>query len=301
MSEEQTGKSKPKTRQGDIKAEGYGFTDQELADWPLVYRDGLFAGKTVLVSGAGSGLGKAIAYTFARLGADLVICGRDAAKLDNARGWIESFGVDCDVHQMTIREPDAVFAMMDEVFDKHGNLDVLVNNAGGQFPQPAIDFSIKGWQAVVDTNLNGTWYMMQAAARKWRDLGRSGNIVNIVANFLRGNFDLAHTSAARAGVTYLSKTVAVEWAPLNIRVNCVGPGCCETEGFNVYPKEAAERYSIGNPMLHAGDPMDIAEGVVYLAGPSGKFVNGELLLIDGGQQMWGDVWSYQKPDWAKID
>ena len=290
-----------RTRQGDIKAEGYGFTDQQLAEWPLVYREDLFAGQTVMVSGAGSGLGKAIAYTFARLGANLVICGRDQEKLDNARGWIESFGVACDTHQMTIRDPDAVFAMMDEIFDKHGNLDVLVNNAGGQFPQPAIDFSVKGWQAVIDTNLNGTWYMMQAAARKWRDSAQSGNIVNITANFLRGNFDIAHTSAARAGVTYLSKTVAVEWAPLKIRVNCLAPGCCETEGFNVYPKEAAEAYFKANPMLRAGDPMDVAEGVVYLAGPSGKFITGELLMIDGGQQMWGDVWSYQKPDWAKID
>lgn len=284
---------------GDGKV--YGVDDEALAHWPLVYRDGLFAGKTVLVSGAGSGLGKAIAYTFARLGANLVICGRNPEKLAKAKGWIEGFGVGCDVHEMTIRDPDAVQSMIAETFDKHGNIDVLVNNAGGQFPQPAIDFSVKGWNAVIDTNLNGTWYMMQSAARQWRDRELSGNIVNIVAVFWRGNFDLAHTSAARAGVTYLSKTVAVEWAPLNIRVNCVAPGCVETEGFNVYPPEAAAAYQNANPMLHAGDAMDVAEAVIYLAAPSGKFITGEVLAIDGGQQMWGDVWSYQKPDWAKVD
>tara|TARA_R110002167_G_scaffold210307_2_gene414525 strand:- start:1310 stop:2194 length:885 start_codon:yes stop_codon:yes gene_type:complete len=279
----------------------YGVKDDDLANWPLVYRDGLFGGKTVLVSGAGSGLGKAIAYTFARLGANLVICGRNPEKLETARGWIESFGVGCDVHQLSIRDPEAVQAMIAAIFEKHGNLDVQVNNAGGQFPQPAIDFSVKGWNAVIDTNLNGTWYMMQAAARQWRDRGQSGNIVNIVADFWRGNFDLAHTSAARAGVTYLSKTVAVEWAPLKIRINCVAPGCVETEGFNVYPAEAAAAYQKANPMLHAGDAMDIAEATVYLAAPSGKFITGEVLTVDGGQQMWGDVWSYQKPDWAKVD
>jgi citronellol/citronellal dehydrogenase len=279
----------------------YGVDDSELANWPLVFRDDLFRGRTVLVSGAGSGLGKAIAYTFARLGAKLVICGRNAEKLTVAKKWIESFDTSCDVHQVTIRDPNAVAMMIDEVFEKHGNLDVLVNNAGGQFPQPAIDFSVKGWNAVIDTNLNGTWYMMQATARKWRDTKQHGNIVNIVSDFWRGHFDLAHTAAARAGVTYMSKTVAVEWSPLKIRVNCVAPGCVETEGFNVYPAEAAARYQKSNPMLRAGDPMDIAEAVIYLAGPSGKFITGEVITVDGGQQMWGDVWSYEKPDWAKVD
>jgi len=280
---------------------GYGASDQELAEFPLVYRPDLFAGRTVLVSGAGSGLGKAIAYAFARLGAHLVICGRNPDKLATAEHWITSFGAGCDVHQMSIRDPDQVQAMLDATFERHGNLDVLVNNAGGQFPQPAIDFSVKGWNAVIDTNLNGTWYMMQTVARKWRDTAQDGNIVNIVSDFWRGHFDLAHTAAARAGVAYLSKTVAVEWAPLKIRVNCVAPGCVETEGFNVYPEEAARRYQVANPMLRAGHPMDIAEAVVYLAAPSGRFITGEVLTVDGGQQMWGDVWSFERPDWAKVD
>jgi citronellol/citronellal dehydrogenase len=231
----------------------------------------------------------------------MVICGRTPEKLEVARRWIESFGASCDVHVMSIRDAEQVRAMIGTVFEAHGNLDVLVNNAGGQFPQPAIDFSVKGWNAVIDTNLNGTWYMMQAAARAWRESGQSGNIVNIVSDFWRGHFDLAHTAAARAGVAYMSKTVAVEWAPLKIRVNCVAPGCVETEGFNVYPPDAAAAYQNSNPMLRAGDPMDIAEAVVYLAGPSGKFITGEVLTVDGGQQMWGDVWSFRKPDWAKID
>ena len=117
----------------------------------------------------------------------------------------------------------------------------------------------------------------------------------------RGNPDLAHTSAARAGVIYLSKTVAVEWAQFKIRTNCVAPGCCESDGFNNYSEEVARRYQLSNPMLHAGDVMDVAEAVVYLAAPAGKFVNGEVITVDGGQQLWGDVWAFEKPEWTKVD
>ncbi|MDP6706785.1 MAG: SDR family oxidoreductase [Alphaproteobacteria bacterium] len=278
----------------------YGLAEEELARRPTVFRDDLFKGQTVLVSGAGSGLGRAIAFLFARLGADLVICGRDEAKLRTVETWLRDFGADVDVHAMTIRDADRVAALMDAVWEKHGTLDLLVNNAGGQFPQKAIDYSVKGWNAVIDTNLNGTWYMMQAAARHWIDHGQPGNIVNIVSIYQRGQPDIAHTCAARAGVTYLSKTVAVEWAPHKIRVNCVAPGCVETEGFNVYPPLAAEMYTYSNPMLHAGDVQDVAEACVYLAAPSGKFINGEVLAIDGGQQMWGDVWSHGRPKYFDV-
>lgn len=280
----------------------WGRSDEELAAAPTVFRDDLFAGKTVLVSGAGSGLGKAIAYLFARLGAHLVICGRNAEKLAHAEAWIRRLGPgEVDVHAMTIRDPEQVAAMMDAVWQRHGGLDVLINNAGGQFPQPAIDFSVKGWNAVIDTNLNGTWYMMQAAARRWRDAGQPGSIVNITADFWRGMPDAAHTCAARAAVTYLSRTLAVEWAPLNIRVNCVAPGVVETEGFANYPPQASARFRYAaNPMKRAGDPHDIAEACVYLAAPSGRFITGETLTVDGGQQLWGDVWMYEKPDYFKL-
>jgi len=279
----------------------YGFSDEELIGLETVYRNDLFEGKTALVSGAGSGLGKGIAYLLARLGAKLVICGRDPEKLENAAKWISKVGPEVDTHLLTIRDPDAVDEMIQAVFDKYGNLDLLVNNAGGQFPQPAIDFSVKGWNAVIDTNLNGTWYMTQSTAKRWIDSGQRGAVVNIVADIWRGLPDMAHTTAARAGVIYMSKTVAVEWAQHGIRVNCVAPGCCESEGFNRYPPEGAASFHVSNPMLHAGDVMDIAEGVVYLAAPSAKFITGEVLTIDGGQQLWGDPWPFSKPEWAKID
>ena len=217
----------------------YGIEDADLAARPTVFRDELLKGKVALVSGAGSGLGKAIAFLFARLGADLVICGRDEEKLRGTERWLRKFGAEVDVHPMTIRDPEQVARLIDAAWEARGGIDILVNNAGGQFPQKAIEFSVKGWNAVIDTNLNGTWYMMQAAARRWIADERPGAIINIVAVFQRGMPDIAHTCAARAGVTYLSKTVAVEWAPDRIRVNCVAPGCIETEGFNVYPPTAA--------------------------------------------------------------
>jgi len=274
----------------------FGFTDEELAALPTVFRADLCAGQVVLVSGAGSGLGKAIAYLFARLGAELVLCGRDPEKLAATEAGLKALGAAAHSHPMTIRDPDQVGALMDEVWSRHGRLDVLVNNAGGQFPQQAIEFSVKGWQAVIDTNLNGTWYMMQAAAQRWRDQGQGGTLVNIVADIWRGLPDIAHTCAARAGVIYLSKTVAIEWAPLNIRVNCVAPGCVETSAFGLYPPEGAATYYQANPMFRAGDVQDVAEACVYLAASSGKFITGEVITVDGGQQLWGDPWPSGRPD-----
>jgi citronellol/citronellal dehydrogenase len=278
----------------------FGFTEDDLRNQPTVFRPDLFAGKTVLVSGAGSGLGRAIAALFARLGANLMVCGRNEEKIAKAADFFRSLGATVEHRAMTIRDPDQVAALIGDTWDAFDRLDVLVNNAGGQFPQPAIDFSPKGWNAVIDTNLNGSWYMMQAAARRWRDESKPGAIVNIVADVWRGLPGIAHTAAARAGVIYLSKSIAVEWAPLNIRVNCVAPGCCETEGYGVYPKDGVETYAQSNPMRRSGDAQDIAEACVYLAAPSGKFITGEVVTIDGGQQMWGDPWPTGRPDYFRL-
>jgi citronellol/citronellal dehydrogenase len=175
----------------------------------------------------------------------------------------------------------------------------LINSAGGQFPQAAIDFSPKGWNAVVNTNLTGTWYMMQAAARQWRDAGRPGSIVNIVVVTTHGLYGVAHTVAARAGVIGLTRSVAVEWAPLGIRVNCLAPGAIETEGWKVYAPEARAAYPRSNPMMRAGSAWEIAEACVYLGGPAASYVTGELLTVDGGSQLWGETWTTGKPDYFR--
>ena len=279
----------------------WGIPDVELATRQLVYREGLLDGQTFLISGGGSGIGRAIAYVCARLGANVVICGRRKEKLnETAEGIRRRFGREAVAVPMTIRDPDAVGRLLDEAFSRFGRLDTLVNNGGGQYPQAAIDFSVKGWLAVIDTNLNGSWYMMQAAAQRWRDRGQPGNIVNIVANVWRGMPQVAHTCAARAGVIYLSKTLSTEWAPLKIRVNCLSPGSINTEGLNAYERRDADMFRYSNPLHDLGDPIDIAQGVVYLSTPAARFVTGEVMVVDGGNNQHGDVWPAGMPDYFKI-
>lgn len=275
----------------------YGVSDEELLALPTVFRDGTLEGQVALVSGAGTGIGKATACLFARLGGSVAVCGRTEAKLEQTAALLARLGAKVLAVPVNIREPEQVTALFDAVYGEFGRLDVLVNNAGGQFPQPAIDFSPKGWRAVVDTNLNGTWYMMQAAAQRWRDRAAPGSIVNIVAPYLRGMYGVAHTVASRAAVAHLARNVAVEWAPYRIRVNCVLPGPISTEGMNVYPPEAQAAMTRGNPMLSFGDVQDIAEACVYLCARSGKFITGEVLVVDGGQQLWGELWLAGKPEY----
>ncbi|MDP3547240.1 MAG: SDR family oxidoreductase [Phreatobacter sp.] len=264
---------------------------------PLTFRDDLLKDQVVLVSGAGSGIGKAIAIQCARLGAKLAICGRKVEKLEETAAILRDIGAEVFVRPATIRDAEDVDRLHAEVWERFGRLDHLVNNAGGQFPQAAIDNSVKGWNAVIDTNLNGTWYMMQAAARNWRDRGMPGSIVNIVTVVWRGMPGVAHTCAARAGVIYLSKTVAIEWAPLDIRINCVAPGAIATEGMDVYSDEAQRDLPRSNLMKRFGEATDVADAVTYLIAPSGSFITGEVVVVDGGNQVWGDQWTIARPDY----
>ena len=282
-------------------AKHYGMSDNEMLSRPTVYRDGLFKDQIVAVSGGGSGLGKATAILFARLGAKVIICGRNEKKLEAMEKLFAEAGLLLETHSFSIRDPEAVAAFMDSVCEAHGRLDALVNNAGGQFAQNALDFSINGWNAVVDTNLNGTWYMTQAAAKHWVAKNQAGNIVNIVADIWRGLPQMAHTAAARAGVIYMTKTVAVEWAPYNIRVNCMAPGCHESSAFSRYTPQGRASFKQSNPLKRTGDEWDVAEAVAYLAAPSGKFITGEVLTVDGGQQCWGETWPAGRPEYFEMD
>ncbi|MFV3073551.1 SDR family oxidoreductase [Niveispirillum fermenti] len=282
------------------RSQAFGLTDAELATRSTVYRDDALLGQVILVTGGAGGFGRAMAILFTRLGADVVIAGRDGDRLAAAAASVGNLtGRTPFHHPVNIRQPDSVDALYDAVQARHGRIDTLVNNAGGQFAQNAIDFSRKGWLAVIDTNLNGTWWMMQGAAQRWRDQARPGNIINIVVPIARGIPQTAHTTAARAGIVYLSKTVSTEWAPLGIRVNCVAPGTIESDGFQHYDPVAVARFRNANPLKMLGDVWDVAEGCAYLAAPSAKFITGEVLTIDGGMQQWGTAWSAGRPDYFK--
>jgi citronellol/citronellal dehydrogenase len=265
-----------------------------------VYRSDLFKGKVALVSGGGSGIGRASALLFARLGATAVICGRTLEKLEKVVAFAQAKGASMTAMTVNVREPEAVDALFKAIHEKFGRLDYVVNNAGGQFPQNAIDYAPKGWMAVINNNLNGTWFMMQRAAQYWRDQKTPGSIVNIVVVIERGMPGVAHTVAARAGIIGASRTVAVEWAPLGVRVNCVAPGLTATEGLDVYPPEAVKEFPLANPLKRPGTPMEIAEACIYLSASSGSFVTGEVLTVDGGGKLWGELWTAGRPDWYAL-
>src|ERR1700741_240652 len=185
--------------------------DSALAAQKTVYAEGSFSGLTALISGGAGGIGRACAWLLGRLGARVILAGRDREKLGSGGHTMKARGIDASSDAVDIREGDSVASLFDWLDGEKGSLDLLVNSAGGQFPQAAIDVSEKGWNTVVNTNLNGTWRMMQAAARRWRDQSRPGAIVNIVVGTRQGLYGVAHTVAARAGVIALSENLAVEW------------------------------------------------------------------------------------------
>ncbi|PKP85632.1 MAG: short-chain dehydrogenase [Alphaproteobacteria bacterium HGW-Alphaproteobacteria-2] len=276
-----------------------GLDDAALAVHPTVFAEGVLAGRRVLVSGGSGGIGRAVAWLCARLGAEVLITGRDRARLDATVAAMTDAGHTVRAAQIDIRQPDLVAGLFDGPVADMGGIDLLVNSAGGQFPKAAIDFSANGWNAVIDSNLNGTWHMMQAAARAWRDAGRSGSIVNIIVVVEHGLYGVAHTIAARSGVLGLSRAVAVEWAPLGIRVNCIAPGAIETPGWRVYSPDARATYDRTNPMMRTGTTWEVAEATVWLGGPSAAYVTGEVINVAGGAQLWGETWTTGKPDWFR--
>src|ERR1700688_3307913 len=191
------------------RADRLGLTDDELAVHRTVFASDVLKDMVVVLSGGAGGIGRAIAWLFARLGAHVVLVGRNQERLDALVANLAGRKLKASAYAADIRDPDAVKALFDSVWKTHGRVDGLINSAGGQFPQPAIDFSVKGWNAVINTNLNGTWYMMQAAAQHWRENKYPGSIVNIVVVTTHGLYGIAHTIAARSGVIGLTRSVAV--------------------------------------------------------------------------------------------
>ncbi len=270
----------------------------ELCELDTVYRDGLFTDHVVLITGGAGGIGQAMSVLFGRLGATIVATGRTESSLDALAENLSTIGVECQTIAMTVRDPEAVRATIDAVWERHGRLDHVINNAGGQFAAPAFDITPKGWNAVVETNLYGPWYMMQESARRWAAEERPGDIINISTIQGRGSIGVPHTAAARAGGVALTKTLAVEWAQYDIRVNSIGVGVIASEGLKNYPPEAKASFG-HNPMRHLGDVWDIAQAAVYLAGPSGAFVTATHLDVTGGEHVWGEYWPLGKPDYYR--
>ncbi len=257
-----------------------------------IFVDDLFAGKTVLVTGGGRGIGREIALTFARLGADCVIASRNPENLQPTAADIEALGRRCLALPCNIRDVESVDAMVASAIDSFGKLDFLINNAGGQFPSNPLDISDNGWRAVVDLNLNGTWNVTNRVGRHMVD-NRFGAIVNIVHiySYNRGAPDFAHSGAARAGVVNLAKSLAYHWARHNVTINSVAPGTINTAGvreeeFAASDKEGYEDLVVQEiPAKRLGEADETAALCAFLCSPAARYINGADLVVDGANFM----------------
>jgi citronellol/citronellal dehydrogenase len=260
-----------------------------------IYAPGLFSGQVALVTGGGSGIGLSTAREMAFLGAKVAICGRKAEKIDAARALLEADGVHAaDVHGAScdIREPEQVAAFVGSVMERFGRIDVLVNNAGGQFPSPAEMMSPRGWEAVIRNNLNGTFFMTREVGTRAMIPQKRGRVVMVTAMVARGFPGMSHTGAARAGVENLTRSLAVEWAQHGIKVNCVAPGNnIRSSGTAQYGDDMLELARKATPAKRLGTPEEVSRVIVFLASDQNDFVTGSIYGIDGGMPLWGDIWS----------
>jgi NAD(P)-dependent dehydrogenase (short-subunit alcohol dehydrogenase family) len=267
-----------------------------VAYYSPLFAPGSFSEQVVLVTGGGTGIGLASAREFAALGAKLIIAGRTKEKLDVAERILKDDGGEVLAHTVDIREPDQIDRLVDAALGKFGRIDVLVNNAGGQFPARAEDMVTKGWDAVIRNNLNGTFYMTSSVAKKAMIPQKSGRIVNVTAMVGRGFPGMSHTGAARAAVENLTKSLAVEWASHGIRVNAVAPGNnIRSSGTAQYGEALLDMARKATPLKRLGTPVEVARVIVFLASSFNDFVTGSVYQVDGGQALWGDVWTIDEP------
>lgn len=253
-----------------------------------IYRADLFQQQVILISGGGTGIGRATARELAALGAHVVLCSRAPGHLEATRDEIIAAGGQASLHRVNIRDPESVKALFDAVLVAHGHIDGLVNNGGGQFLSPAEAIEPKGWHAVVETNLTGTFYMSQAAF-KHSMKARGGAIVNVVMEMWRGMPGMAHSGAARAGVVNLTQSLALEWANFGVRVNAVAPGIIDSSGLKNYGPAIApmlKRVAAEVPARRMGTEGEVAAAIVYLLSPAAAYISGTTLKVDGASSLY---------------
>lgn len=249
------------------------------------FADDLLTGKVALVTGGGTGIGRATATELARCGAAVAVLGRRLEPLQDCANELGALGARALAIPADIRDAEAVETAMGRIKQELGKLDILVNNAGGQFVAPARELSNKGFETVIRNNLIGTWQMTKAVADHFM-LENGGSVVFVTACVRSGLSGFVHTAAARGGVMAMMKTLAFEWAEHGIRLNCVAPGTIKTEGMGHYPIDPEQWQKLNRNILgHMGGVEDIAGAVVFLSSPLGKFVTGEEWYVDGGETL----------------
>jgi citronellol/citronellal dehydrogenase len=240
-----------------------------------------------LVTGGGTGIGRATALALARDGAAVAICGRRPEPLEEARAELEAAGAECLVHQADVREPDQVEALVDAVLARFGRIDVLVNNAGGQFIAPAEEISLRGWRAVHRLAVDAVWNLTHEVATRSLIPNRSGVVVFVGFSPRRGIPGFTHASAARAAVENMAGSLANEWSRYGIRTVCVSLGTILTEGLEGYGAEQIAEWERTVPLGRLGTPEEAASVISFLASPAASYVTGTTVVVDGGADAWG--------------
>jgi NAD(P)-dependent dehydrogenase (short-subunit alcohol dehydrogenase family) len=246
---------------------------------------GTFDGVSVLVTGGGTGLGKAIASEFARLGASIVIASRKEEHLAAGRKAIQATGAAVEVVPCDIRQPDEITAAFDAAEEAFGLSGVLVNNAAANFPVPAEDMSPNAWRTVVDITLNGSFFCAREFARRHLTAGTPGSIINVGASYAwTGGPGFAHSAAAKAGIKNLTESLAVEWGPYGIQVNALVPGLFPHEDMTADIRSNLDRTSDKDPCqpaMRVGRRQELGWAATFLASPYARFISGHTLVVDG--------------------
>ena len=253
-----------------------------MSESPSTLAPSANAGSVVLITGGGTGIGRATALEFARTGARVAICGRRPQPLEDTRAELERVGAECLATACDIREPDQVTAMFDAVLERFSRVDVLVNNAGGQFSAPAEEISLKGWRAVHRLTVDAAWDLTHRVATRSMIPRRRGVVFFIGFSPRRGIDGYVHASAARAALENLASGLAIEWSRYGIRSICVVPGNIDTEGLAGEGPEAVEEAGAEVPLGRLGRPEEVAGLIAFLASEAGAYVTGTSVVIDGG-------------------
>ncbi len=255
-----------------------------------IFVPGLFEDRVVVVTGGGSGIGRCTAHELAALGATVALVGRKPDKLASVEGEIAAAGGRASSHVCDIREEERVAETIAAVLAKHGRIDGLVNNAGGQYPAPLAAIKAKGWDAVLRTNLTGGFLMARECYTQWME-AHGGAVVNIIADMWMGMPGMAHSGAARAGMLNFTETAALEWAP--VRLNAVAPGWIASSGMDHYPPEMGpliRNMATMVPARRLGTESEVSAAIVFLLSPAAAFISGSCLRVDGAAPNAKRVW-----------